>query len=1007
MNYFLFCKGRMAFGYPILIGCCLLLCPAPANASYSAGYSGHTWQQHTISGNLRDASGPLPGVSISVKGKNMHAVSTADGTYSINAGLQDILVFESIGYKTVEISVDGRTTIDLVLEEDSATLEEVTINAGYYSVKQKESTGSIARITSRDIETQPVTNVLATLQGRMAGVNVVQTTGTPGGGFDIQIRGLNSLRSGGNSPLYIIDGVPYSSEPIGSASTATVLPTQPSPLNSINPEQIASIEVLKDADATAIYGSRGANGVVLITTKKGKVGKMKFTGTMYQGAGTITRKMDLMDTRQYLEMRREALANDGITEYPAAAYDVNGTWDQSRYTDWQEELLGGTAAITNAQVALSGGSGQTQFLLSGTFNRQATVFPSDFNYKKGNVYLNLNHVSDNKRFKVNFSAGYTAQYNNQPRIDLMQEALSLAPNAPALYDQQGKLNWENSTFNNPLRNLEGSYESRTYDLIANAQLSYDLGSGLELKSSFGYSSVNNGEDNASPSTQYDPAYGLGSDFSTLIRSSSDRKSWIIEPQLHWTKTMGALNLDALAGSTFQSQQGQQNVLYASGFSSNSLIYNLAAASQLFVLQDQGTEYRYMAFFSRVNANWKGRYLLNLTGRRDGSSRFGPGKRFASFGAVGAAWIFSEEGFFDKDSFWSFGKLRGSYGITGNDQIGDYQFLDTYSTSGVSYGGVIGLQPSRLYNPEFGWETSKKLEAALEAGFFNDRLFLTLGWYRNRSSSQLTGIPLPGTTGFSSVQANLDATVQNTGVEVTLRSVNFDTKDFNWTTSFNISAGRNKLLAFPGLGGSTYANQYVIGQPLNIRKVYHVVGVDPQTGIYRFEDANGDGTVSSADRQTVKDLNPEYFGGLQNSIRFRRWQLDFLFQFSKQQNFNEVAFFGVPGTASNQPASMLDRWQQPGATATHQLYTDGTNSAAVDAYYRYMESDAAISDASYIRLKNLSLSYQLPLDGISCKIFAQAQNLLTFTSYKGADPEFRATGFLPPLRVISAGIQCTF
>lgn len=263
-----------------------------------------------------------------------------------------------------------------------------------------------------------------------------------------------------------------------------------------------------------------------------------------------------------------------------------------------------------------------------------------------------------------------------------------------------------------------------------------------------------------------------------------------------------------------------------------------------VLLDEETLYKYQAFFGRINFNYQQKYIANLTARRDGSSRFGPGKQFANFGALGFAWLFSNEKFLQNSRYLSFGKIRGSYGTTGNDQIGDYQFFDTYSVNGVLYNGISGLSPTRLFNSDFGWETNKKLEAALELGFFKDRIFTSVEWYQNKSSNQLVGIPLPGTTGFSSMQANLDAVVQNRGFEFTVRTVNFNSGNFNWTTSFNLTVAKNKLLSFPNLASSTYSQQYRVGQPLNIQLLYKFNGVNPQTGIYQFEDLNKDGLLTS-------------------------------------------------------------------------------------------------------------------------------------------------------------------
>lgn len=966
-------------------------------------------QQAEVSGVVSDAKGPLPGVTVSVKGTTVATITDQNGAYTIAAAAGDIVVFSFVGYKTVEVATAG-ATINIVMQEDATALQEVTVNAGYYKVKDKERTGSIAKITSKDIENQPVTNVLAVMQGRMAGVSVTQTSGIPGGGFDIQIRGQNSLRTDGNRPLYVIDGVPYASETTGYYLTSGPQPTSTSPLNSVNPNDIESIEVLKDADATAIYGSRGANGVVLVTTKKGKAGKTTFTATTMNGTGRVTRFMDLMNTQQYLAMRNEAFANDGIEPGPMD-YDVNGTWDPTRYTDWQEELTGGTVAINDIKASISGGSQTTQFLISGDYHKETTVFPGDFRYKKGGVHTNLNHISDNGKFRTQFSVGYTTQDNLQPGTDLTVLSKRLAPNAPALYAADGSLNWENSTWENPLSLLESKSKGRTGDLVASALIGYKVLADLELRSSFGFTDLRHEESLTMPSSMYDPAYEAGSEYSILNFTNTSRRSWIAEPQAEWTRTWKKSKASVLAGSTFQQQNGRQLVVQGSGFASNALIYNLASAYIVDVVADAEQVYKYQAFFGRVNYSYDDRYIINLTGRRDGSSRFGPEKQFANFGAVGAAWLFSnEKALKDRPSVLSFGKLRASYGTSGNDQIGDYQYMNTYSTTGNNYNGVSGLQPTQLFNPDFGWESNTKLEVALEAGFFKDRIFFTAGWYRNRSSNQLVGIPLPGTTGFSSIQANLDATVENKGIEVTLRTVNFQTAGFSWITGFNISASRNTLLSFPDLEGSTYQNQYVIGQALNIRKVYNFTGVDPATGLYTFEDVNGDGMLSAPeDKQTILDMNPQFFGGLQNQFSYKGIQLDFLFQFVKQDNYNANYLFGMPGTMVNQPTSAVNHWQQPGDVSNFQQYTTGVNGAAADAFSKYTDSDGAISDASYIRLKNISLSYNIPetwLSGLKCRVFVEGQNLLTFTNYNGADPEFRTSGYLPPLKIFTAGLQFT-
>lgn len=964
-----------------------------------------------VIGKLIDENGqPIAGATIKVKGTSVTAVSDGNGIFALkNISDNAILEISYLGYQIKEVKA-SKDLGSLKMELAIGKLDEVTVNAGYYKVKERELTGSISRITASDIEKQPVTNVLATMQGRMAGVEIIQDGGTAGGGFQIRVRGLNSLRADGNDPLYIIDGVPYSSETIGYYNTSAGVPSPTSPLNSINAADLESIEVLKDADATAIYGSRGANGVVLITTKKGKVGKSTFTLSSSTAFGKVTKMIDMMNTDQYLIMRKQGFANDGVVNYPVNAYDVNGTWDQKRYTDWQQVLMGGTARINNFQGSISGGSEQTQFLLSGMYRTETTVLPGDFKYSKGAGRLSLNHSSLDKKFKLSFSGGYNIQDNFQANTDVARSARNLAPNAPALYNADGGLNFENGTFQNPLAALRNTNTSETNDLLANAVLGYQIIPGLEVKANLGYTNLQNIDQRLLPSTAFDPAWNLGSEFSNNDTYSISRKSWIIEPQLTWSHDFKFGKIEALAGATLQQQQSSNMYISAAGFASNSLITNIAAATTKNIEFSGKTNYKYQAFFGRLNYKMDDKYILNVTARRDGSSRFGPGKQFALFGAVGATWLFSQENFLKENDVLSFGKLRMSYGSTGNDQIGDYEFLDTYTSSGMNYQGIVGLDPTRLFNPNFGWESNKKLEAAIETGFLKDKIFLTAAWYSNRSSNQLVGIPLPATTGFSSINANLNATVQNRGLEFTLRTINLTNHNFNWTSNFNISKSRNKLISFPGLAASTYSRNYVVGESINIRKVYHFTGLNTETGLYQVADIDNDGVIDYVnDKQTIVDFNPTYFGGLQNEFTYKKWRLDFLFQFVKQKVEDWTpSVYG--GEAVNQRAELANAWQKKGDNVKFQKNTSGQNYDAVDAYYNFLDSDAAYVDGSYIRLKNISLSYDLPIPifkGAHCRISLQGQNILTFTPYKGGDPEFKYTGYIPPLRVYNASFQLTF
>jgi len=970
----------------------------------------HAQETTVLSGVVKTADGaPMEGVTVWQQNTDNGTQTNEHGFYNLSISPNAVIVFEYIGYKTQTVKASG-SILNVTLTADDDLLDEVVINAGYYSVKDKERTGSISKITSKEIGQQPVANPLAAMQGRMAGVNITQSSGTPGGGFDIQIRGRNSLRTEGNAPLYIVDGVPYpsqsSSDP--NVSVYSFSGGNVSPLNSINPNDIESIEVLKDADATAIYGSRGSNGVVLITTKKGNGDKTTFSLQSTTSVSTVSRYMDLMKTDDYLKMRRDAYLNDGITDYPANAYDVNGTWDQNRYTDWQKEFVGGRAVSQNTQFSVGGGSGQTSYLFSGGHRSDGTVFPGDFGYKRTNFSINANHQSKNKKFDTQINIVKSSQKNNLMSADFTKE-MYLVPNAPGLYDKEGKLNWENNTFLNPVAKLNGIYKSETQDLISNVTLRYKILENLNMSLNGGIFENTLNEVRTTPSTIYSPSLNRTSAESILHTADSKRNGWIVEPKLAWNLTGKYGKVDALMGATFEERTQEAFSLQAGNFTSNDLIFNVANAGIKMILYDTESRYRYMAAFARLNYTLKDRYIVNVTGRRDGSSRFGPDKRFGNFGAVGAAWLFSREKLFDDSSWLNFGKLRMSYGLAGSDLIGDYQYLNTFTISRYKYDGVSGLEPVRLFNPDFSWETNKKLEGALELEFFKGRLSTSLAWYQNRSSSQLVGIPLPSTTGFSSVQANLAATVENSGWEFVLRSSNIIGKDFQWSTGFNITVPKNKLIAFPNLEESTYASRYQIGLPTSIVKLYKYIGINKETGIYEFEDVNNDGVLNADDRQTKINMGVTLFGGLQNSFRYRNWNLDFNWMFVKQKVYSPDYYGNFLGSFNNQPARANDYFSQDNKDARYQIPTTGTNGKALQAYQNYNSSDAVVTDGSYIRLKSLQLQYTIDsewLKGKTVTLNLQGFNLITITRYWGSDPETNG-GYLPALRTIAMGFNINF
>jgi TonB-linked SusC/RagA family outer membrane protein len=953
------------------------------------------FQEQEISGIVSDQNGiPIPGVTIRVKNTNRGVVTNLDGEYEITAPTNGTLVFSYIGYKKQEVAIDRREEINIQLEEDVAALGEVQINAGYYNTTKRESTGNISRITAEEIELQPVVSPIQALQGRMAGVEITPGGSNPGTASTIRIRGTNSLREEGNLPLYIIDGVPINSTPIETNSIIGSVGLDP--LNNLNVSNIASIEVLKDADATAIYGSRGANGVVLITTKTGKQRGTGLEARFFTGAGTVPNRLDLLNTQQYLEMRRVAFENDGVEPTQYNAYDLV-LWDQDRYTDWQDFLYGGTSETTNANLTFSGGNDNTTFRLGSSYFKQGTVYPGDYNYNKVTGDFSLNHRSANNKLAINLSVNYGVDVNNLVgNLSLNSSVSRLPPNAPEIFNSDGSLNWEDwalAGLNNPLEGNFNTSETKTNNLISNASLAYELFDGLRLKTNLGYTYYNSEELWLQPSRSYSPDDGFPN---ISTHSSSTRKSWIIEPQLIYDLAFSKFNLNVIVGATFQENTGNRIRFQGSGYASEAIIGNIAAAEDILNASNTNSVYRYAALFSRIGINWDRKYYLNLTGRRDGSSRFGPTKRFSNFGAVGASWIFSEEKFIaDNFSFLSFGKIRGSYGITGSDQIGDYGFLDAYEATV----GPGGLYPTALSNPHYSWETNKKLEVGLELGFLKNQLQVSLSRYRNRSSNQLVGYALPYITGFNSVQANLPATVENTGWEIEANSRNFSNKNFQWETSFNLTFPKNELVSYPNIEQSSYANTYRVGQPLNISLLYDYTGLDPDTGFYTVRDVNEDGSIDYEDRINIQDLNREFYGGINNNLTYKNFSLQFLWQFVKQQGSHTL--FDT-GRDSNPIDKVLtsDRYQQ-----------FSQSSQASNAFRNVINTAFPLQDASYLRLKTLSFGYNLPetilgKSGIkNFRIFLHGQNLLTITPYDGLDPDEAVAGSgFSNLRIISAGIQ---
>lgn len=980
------------------------------NNDIPSGPGAHTTnpvqEQHAVTGIVSDALGPIPGVAIYFKSDTSRGdVTDINGKYRLFATPTDTLVFSYIGYKSVERVVRNQNHISVELKEAVTELNEVVLNAGYYTTTEKERTGNIAKITAKEIELQPLISPLQALQGRIAGMEVIPGRGDlPGAAPTIRIRGQNSLRAEGNYPLFIIDGMPIDATPLESNGALTNIGIDP--LSTLNLSNIESIEVLKDADATAIYGSRGANGVILITTKQGMARKTAFQARLYSGVSTVYNRLDLLNTQQYLQIRKKVFENDGTEPTLRNAYDLL-LWDQNRYTDWQEEFFGGSAWTTDVNISASGGNANTQFQLNGGYQEQGSVLPGDSKYQKATASLTLNHQSKNQRLSLGLKLNYGKDKNTILGIrSTGNQLFSLAPNAPPVFNQDGSLHWEEwdaTGRNNPVEGYYNSSKTESDNLISNFSLSYLLVKGLTIRTNLGYNQLYSNDLLKIPKKSYNPSsWDFRDHQSTHLQQH--RKSWSIEPQLNYSTKLNKFRMDALIGTTFQQNQNNRTGVTGTGYVSEALIGNLAAAETLTQGINQTTDYRYHAIFGRLGLNWNQKYYLNLTGRRDGSSRFGPGKQWANFGAIGAAWIFSNEKWVREHiRFLSFGKLRGSYGTTGSDQIGDYGYLDAYEAT-VAPGG---LYPTNLANPDYSWEVNKKLETGLQLGFLQDRINLGVSWYRNRSSNQLVGYPLPGTTGFNVVQANLPATVQNTGWELEFSSFNLRNDNFTWQTTFNLSIPQNRLISYPGLEESAYANSYRIGHPLNINLLFQYDGLDPETGFYQFIDINGDGRLDYEDRVIIKDRSRKFFGGINNTVNYRNFSLQFLWQFVKQEGM--LTLFNAGSTGNQREVVVLALEENsPFQTISRSL-------DAIQAYTYAQNSSLSYTDASFIRLKTLSLSYALPLELIgsmgidACKIFVNGQNLITFSGYDGMDPEMNnSTGIqFGNLRTITAGLQLNF
>jgi TonB-linked SusC/RagA family outer membrane protein len=995
---------------------------------------------------VNDQGKPMEDASVLIKGTNRHVYADKSGIFEIDGVTPGMtLVISYPGFTEVEYNIKSLerpaaldkilpagVRIYVVLQPSKSGLDEMQVIA-YGKVSKRLNTGSVVTIKAEDIEKNPVNNVLQALQGRVPGMLVQQGTGAPGGNFLVQVRGQSSF--GLTQPLFVIDGVVYP------ANTALAMlnpaynrigRNSNSGLNGSNildyfdPNLIESVEVLKDADATAIYGSRGAYGVILITTKKGRPGIPRININSYTGVTTRGLSPRLVNTQQYLMLRREAFANDGATPGPTD-YDLNGTFDTTAYTNWRDVFVGTHALTSSTSASYSGGLGTTSFLIGGNFKRQNSIQRNIGAQTSGGLNFNVNTGSANQKFNLTVSGSYSSTVNNMVPGDLSGSAATIVPNAPPLYLPNGKLDWRYN--NNPAALYYNIYNAVTNNLLSTAVIRYTPVRGLTVSASVGYNYLTMRELYGQPSSTFNPANGVDVHKTAMSSLQLTSTSTInFDPYINYNTNIASKGkLDLLAGLDMQSGMVSTNTVTGTSFSTDALIRNPAAGVTVSSLYTTNPN-RQAGYFLRANFVWDRKYVIDLNGRYDGSTKFGPNSQFGKFGAVGAAWIFSEERWIKHHlGFLSFGKLRGSYGITGGDAIPNYAYLSQYVVSSNGYEGSLLIIPNNIANPELHWETNKKKEIALELRFLNERIWLEGSYYNNRSSNQLLSLPLSIVTGFGGITQNSPALIQNSGFEGMLTTYNFRNKNFVWKTSINITINRNRLLKYPDNNGVPLISvnpNYVIGKSLQNTKVYKYAGIDPKTGQYNFTNAKGEtgpftyltGPVQLdpiKDKYVDVDPTPKYYAGIDNSFSYKGFTLDFLVFINSRKGLN---YYGQqtfsPGVYGLVPTvQALDRWQKPGDIAKIPKLTQNGLVGLLNQFY-FQNSTGAYSSATYARLQNVSISYSFSaarlkkarINGLT--IYLQGQNLLTISPYKDLDPENMAPGSMGPYKVYTAGINIT-
>ena len=956
-------------------------------------------QVKSVTGKVSDSSGGvLPGVSVVIKGTSVGTITDAEGRFSLaNVPSNGSLQFSFVGMKSLEILLEGKSVLNVEMVEDAIGIEEV-VAIGYGTMKKSDLTGSVTSVSSADLAAYPALGATQAIQGRASGVMVTSKNGDPGSSARIRIRGGTSINAS-SEPLYVVDGFAGGTPP--------------------NPEDIQSIEILKDASATAIYGSRGANGVVLVTTKSGKSGKTKIEFNSSYSVQKTGKKLDLLNGQQFAEYINELYKNDGSSVVPYPNPEQYG-----KGTDWQDEIFR-TGGLQNYQLSATGGKESFKFYTSvNYYDNKGTIINSNYNRISGMSNLEA-ELNDHVRFgsKMYFVRSTNDGVRTQEGsggttgTGVISSALKMDP-VQGVYDANGKytIHGVGDPHDNPVAIANERENNTVSDLFqGNSFVEINLLKSLLFRSTFGVQIFNTRNGQFIPTTLTDGRNTGGSG------SISSNKNTILlnENYLNFNKSINEFNkIGLMAGYSYQSYRGEYWNASNRNFISNSFsFWNLGGGTVYQNPSSSLTEWLLASFYGRLNYTFKNRYLLTFTGRYDGSSRFGANNKWAFFPSGAFAWNIKEEPFMANVSELSHLKFRASFGVTGNTEIGSYQSLAKFSPSLTIVDGspVNAVMPSAVANKNLSWESTSQTDVGLDFGFLDERIILTADYYYKKTSDLLYRIPLPQYSGYSTSLQNIGS-VENKGFEFSISTVNLN-KALKWNTDFNISFNRNKILELAG-GDVFYSTVpgHMISTDSQVLREGEVVGAfygwifdgiyqqgDDFTteskkvpGDVKYRDITGrnadgqldgkpNGVVNNDDRVIIGNPNPDFIFGFNNDFKYKNFDLNIFFQGSvgnDMMNYTRMELDWMAGK-SNATTAALNRWT-PTNTNTNVPRASGSNKPEVSTRW--------VEDGSYVRLKNLAVGYNLPstwatrLSLSSLRFYVSAQNLLTLTKYSGYDPE---------------------